>query len=162
MRYDAVVTDPPYEIGLHNNVLDKTGVAFSPLLWTLLHDLLKHGAYIAAFAQPRLYHRLASAAEAAGLIVYPPLIWRHGAGLPKPVNLSEMFDRQNTPDRRVLGYVDGSGYTDANARFGAQQRFRTEFAVRERHISAEAREWAGYYYGTNAMRPDFEAMAPER
>jgi DNA modification methylase len=158
IRYDAIVTDPPYEIGLHGKEWDQTGIAFSPGLWALLHDVLKPGGYIAAFAAARHYHKLAAAAEAAGMLLHPMLIWRHGGGLPKPVNLSEMFDRQNVPERRVIGYVDGSGFTKGNDQHGAQRRFRTEFAVHERHVSEEDRLWAGYYYGVNAMRSDGEPI----
>ena len=52
----------------------------------------------------------------------------------------------------------GAGYTVANGRYGAQRRLRKEFAVRERHVSDEAKAWAGYYYGLNALAPDFEVI----
>ena len=103
IQYDAVITDPPYEIGLHRKIWDRTGISFSSELWCLLHAILKPGGYIAAFGASRLYHRLGVAAEDAGFLLYPFLVWEFPGGLPKPVNLSELFDRANVPNRQVIG-----------------------------------------------------------
>ena len=156
--YDAVISDLPYEIGLHGSAADKSGIAFSSELWRLFFDVLKPGAFIAAFAAARKYHRLATAAEDAGFIIYPQMIWRFGRGLPKPVNVSELFDRDVGVERRIVGYRDGSGFTTATVHHGAQHRTRTEFAVRERHVSGEAQQWAGYYSGVNSLAPAFEPI----
>ena len=156
--YDAVVSDLPYEIGLHGSAADKSGIAFSSELWRLFFDLLKPGAFIVAFAAARKYHRLASAAEDAGFTIFPQMIWRFGGGLPKPVNVSELFDRDVAGERRIVGYRDGSGFTSANVAHGAQNRTKTEFAVRQRHVSEEAQQWAGYYSGLNSLAPAFEPI----
>lgn len=158
VRYDAIITDPPYEIGLHNKGWDRTGISFSPELWHLLHAVLKPGGYLAAFAAARLYHRLATAAEDVGLEIYPFLAWKFAGGLPKPINVSELFDRDNLPDRTILGERAGSGFTTANVRQGAQNRSKTRFAVRARHVSPESQRWRGWYYGVNCFKPALEPI----
>ena len=57
--YDAIVTDAPYSISLHGYAWDSTEISFSPELWNRLFRVLKPGGYIAFFAAPRLYHRVA-------------------------------------------------------------------------------------------------------
>lgn len=158
VQYDAVITDPPYEIGLHRKGWDQTGISFSSELWSLLYAVLKPGGYIAAFGASRLYHRLAIAAEDTGFLLYPFLVWKFPGGLPKPVNLSELFDRDNVPDREVIGYRSGSGFTTANVVQGAQNRSKTDFAIRARYVSVEAQQWRGWYYGVNALKPTIEPI----
>ena len=80
--YDAIVTDPPYSIGLHGYDWDSTDITFSPELWRRLFRVLKPGGYVALFAAPRLYHRAGTACENAGFTVYPFLGWRFRDGCP--------------------------------------------------------------------------------
>jgi DNA modification methylase len=158
IQFDAIVTDPPYEIGLHAKAWDQSGVAFSPELWGAFHALLKPGGFVLAFGASRLYHRLAVAGEDAGFKVHPFLHWEFTTGLPKPVNLSELFDRENVPSRPVIGEKRGSGFTSANVEHGAQKRSKTTFAIRERHVSDEAKAWKGFYYGLNCFKPVLEPI----
>lgn len=158
VQYDAIVTDPPYEIALHAKQWDNTGVAFSDELWSLFHKIVKPGGYVAAFAACRLYHRLAIAAENAGFTIYPFLIWKFDGGLPKPANVSELFDRDNIAEREIIGYRNGSGFTSANVVHGAQNRSKTKFPIYARHVSAEARQWKGWYYGVNCLKPALEPI----
>ena len=157
-QYDAIITDPPYEIGLHAKAWDTTGISFSPELWRLLYAVLKPGGYIAAFAAGRLYHRLAVVAEDAGFTLYPFLAWRFANGLPKPINVSELFDRDNLTERAIIGERSGSGFTKANVTHGAQNRSKTDFAMRARHVSPEAQRWRGWYYGVNCLKPTLEPI----
>jgi DNA modification methylase len=152
-QYDAIITDPPFEIGIQAYDWDKTGITFSPDLWSLLYRVIKPGGFLAAFAAPRLYHRLATAAEDAGFLVYPFLSWAYDRGLPKPINVSEMFDRDNVSEREIIGYRNGSGFTTGNVSHGLQNRSSNQFAIHARHVSDEARQWRGWYYGLNCMRP---------
>lgn len=156
--FHAVLTDPPYELGLHGKARDSTGIAFDAEFWKQVFEVLRPGGYLAAFAAPRQYHLLAAAVERAGFVVHPFLVWRSGNGLPKPVNLSELFDRENAPRRRILGQRRGSGCTAANVVHGAQARSKLVFPVRRRGVSAEAQRWEGFFYGLNALRPDGEPI----
>ena len=90
--------------------------------------VLKPGGFIALFAAPRLYHRAAIACETAGFDLYPFMGWRFREGLPKPINLAELFDRDNLDEREVIGLRRGSGFTTANVDHGAQNRSHTVFA----------------------------------
>src|SRR6185437_10706000 len=114
---------------------DKTGIAFSNDLWGKLFAALKPGGFLAAFSIPRLYHRMAVAAEDAGFELYPFMVWKFDGGLPKPINLSELFDRDNLTEREIIGYRNGSGYTKANVDHGAQSRTHTQFPIYARHVS---------------------------
>jgi DNA modification methylase len=156
--YDAIITDPPYEIGMHGKAWDKTGISFSAALWDRLFAVLKPGGFVAAFSTPRNYHHLAYAAEAAGFELYPFLSWRYPSGVPKPTNLSELFDRDNIENRNLLGHRPGSGYTRANAEQGMQNRFTTRFPIYERHVSKESQEWKGYFYSPTCMMPNSEPI----
>lgn len=156
--FDAIVCDPPYEIALHGKSWDSTGIAFSVDFWKLCYDVLKPGGFLLAFAAGRKYHRVAVAVEDADFTLYPPLQWQFPGGLPKPANLSELFDRDNVKDRKVLGTKTGSGFTSANEKHGAQARLTKEFVVKERGVSDEAKQWDGYYYGVNTLKPAQEPI----
>ena len=155
--YDAIVTDPPYALALHGYDWD-SDISFMPALWDRFFRVLKPGGYIAFFAAPRLYHRAAMACEQAGFTLYPFMGWRFRDGLPKPINLSELFDRDNIVERDVLGVRRGSGFTQANVDHGAQNRSHVDFARHARHVSAEAQAWRGYYYGVNTLKPSLEPI----
>ena len=117
--YDAIVTDPPYALALHGYDWD-SDISFMPALWERFFRVLKPGGYIAFFAAPRLYHRAAMVCEQAGFTLYPFMGWRFRDGLPKPINLSELFDRDNIVERDVIGVRRGSGFTQANVDHGAK------------------------------------------
>ena len=156
--YDAIATDAPYAIGLHGYEWDSSDVSFSPVLWQCFMRVLKPGGYAAFFTAPRLYHRAALAAENAGFTIMPPLGWRFREGLAKPVNLSELFDRDNLDTREIIGQRKGSGFTQGNVDHGAQNRTHTVFAAHARYVSEEAKVWRGFFYGRNALTPCLEPI----
>ncbi len=159
VTFDAFVSDPPYGITLHGREEKDSGeLVFSSEYWSAVNSILKPGAFLVAFAASRHYHKVASAIEDAGFIIYPMLQWKFPGGLPKPANLSELFDRDNVKDRKVVGTKSGSGFTTENERQGAQQRLTTQFAVKERGVSEEAKQWDGFYYGVNTMLPAIEPI----
>jgi site-specific DNA-methyltransferase (adenine-specific) len=155
--FDAIITDPPYSLNLYKIAWDNTGIAFSSELWSLLFDVLKPGGFIAAFAASRLYHRVACAGEDAGFKVYPMMNWVFDGGLPKPINLSELFDRE-VKDRKNSGEKKTSGYTTASVFHGAQNRTKTVFEIKERYLTEDSVKWKGYYYGVNCMKPVMEPI----
>jgi site-specific DNA-methyltransferase (adenine-specific) len=156
--YDAIVTDPPYSIALHGYDWDSTDLSFSASLWERLIRVLKPGGYIAFFAASRLYHRAAMACEKAGFNIHPFLGWRFRDGLPKPINLSELFDRNNLTEREIIGTKRGSGFTKANVDHGFQNRSHVTFTEHTRHVSDEAQTWRGYFYGLNTLKPCMEPI----
>ncbi len=95
---DAVITDPPYALGLRGTNWDQpsldgvdrharsSGEEFAA--WTAewarqCLRLLKPGGYLFAFGAPRTAHRLASGIEDAGLQLRDQLVWLYGSGVPK-------------------------------------------------------------------------------
>jgi site-specific DNA-methyltransferase (adenine-specific) len=80
---DAVVTDPPYEIGFMSQAWDKRGIAFDPSTWTTIGTALKPGGYLLAFGGTRTWHRMACAIEDSGLVIQDTIMWVYGQGFPK-------------------------------------------------------------------------------
>lgn len=80
---DAVVTDPPYELGFMGKGWDRQGVAFDPETWRAVKRVMKPGAPLLAFGGTRTWHRLAVAIEDAGFQIIDSLMWLHGQGFPK-------------------------------------------------------------------------------
>lgn len=84
---DAIVTDPPYELGFMGKKWDNTGIAYDVQLWTQCLRVLKPGGHLLAFGGTRTYHRMASAIEDAGFEVRDSIHWLYGSGFPKSHNL---------------------------------------------------------------------------
>jgi site-specific DNA-methyltransferase (adenine-specific) len=98
---DAIVTDPPYGIGFHDESWDgadiyraahkdrerlSEGEAFAR--WTRgwaveCRRVLKPGGHMVAFGAPRTFHRLVAGVEDAGLQVRDQLLWVYAQGAPK-------------------------------------------------------------------------------
>lgn len=93
---DAVVTDPPYAIGILDRDWDKmTALEFER--WTEqwaaeCRRVLKPGAYLAAFGSPRTFHRLAAGIEDAGLTIRDTIAWLHVQGFPPSLDVSEAVE----------------------------------------------------------------------
>ncbi|MFD5081885.1 DNA-methyltransferase [Kitasatospora sp. NPDC058406] len=99
---DAVITDPPYEIGIASHSWDSTGIAYNVNLWRECWRVLKPGGHLIAFGAPRTYHRLASAIEDAGLHIVDQLDWIYTHGKPKGIDLARAIDRHRDDRPQVL------------------------------------------------------------
>lgn len=84
---DAVVTDPPYELGFMNKGWDDAGIAFNKDVWAECLRVLKPGGHLLSFGGTRTYHRMACAIEDAGFEIRDCIQWVYGTGFPKSVNL---------------------------------------------------------------------------
>jgi site-specific DNA-methyltransferase (adenine-specific) len=82
-HYDAVVTDPPYELNFMGKKWDNTGVAFAPDTWKSVLRVLRPGGYMFTCGGSRTYHRLMCAVEDAGFEVRDCVMWLYGTGFPK-------------------------------------------------------------------------------
>ena len=80
---DAVVTDPPYELGFMGKGWDSTGIAYSVDMWAEVLRVLKPGGHLLAFGGTRTWHRMAVAIEDAGFEVRDSIAWMYGSGFPK-------------------------------------------------------------------------------
>jgi site-specific DNA-methyltransferase (adenine-specific) len=81
--FDAVVTDPPYELGFMGRAWDRTQIAHKPATWAAVLRVMKPGAHLVAFHAPKNWHRLACAIEDAGFEIRDNLLWLFGSGFPK-------------------------------------------------------------------------------
>lgn len=86
---DALVTDPPYELGFMGKAWDAAGIAFDPSFWALVLRVLKPGAFGLSFGGSRTAHRIACAIEDAGFEIRDDVHWFYGTGFPKSLNLGE-------------------------------------------------------------------------
>jgi DNA modification methylase len=75
---DAIVTDPPYELGFMGKSWDASGVAFDPATWREALRVLKPGGHLIAFSGSRTYHRMAVAIEDAGFEIRDQIMWIYG------------------------------------------------------------------------------------
>lgn len=85
---DAVVTDPPYELGILGRGWDRSGIAFRPDVWSELLRVAKPGAFLAAFGATRTVHRQTVAIEDAGWEIRDLLVWAYAQGMPKEGDLA--------------------------------------------------------------------------
>ncbi|MGN6701475.1 MAG: DNA-methyltransferase [Burkholderiaceae bacterium] len=84
---DAIVTDPPYNLGFMGKGWDKTGIANNVELWREALRVLKPGGHLLAFSGSRTYHRMTCAIEDAGFEIRDQIQWIYGSGFPKSHNL---------------------------------------------------------------------------
>lgn len=90
---DAVVTDPPYELGFMGRKWDSTGIAYDVAFWREVYRVLKPGAHLLAFGGTRTYHRMACAIEDAGFEIRDSLHWVYTQGFPKSLDVSKAIDK---------------------------------------------------------------------
>jgi len=88
---DAIVTDPPYELGFMGKKWDASGIAYDPTVWAECLRVLKPGGHLLAFGGTRTYHRMTVAIEDAGFEIRDSLHWLYGSGFPKSHNLKGEF-----------------------------------------------------------------------
>jgi site-specific DNA-methyltransferase (adenine-specific) len=91
---DAIITDPPYELGFMGKSWDSTGIAYNVQLWRECLRVLKPGGHLLAFSGSRTYHRMAVAIEDAGFEIRDQIMWVYGSGFPKSLDVSKAIDKQ--------------------------------------------------------------------
>lgn len=99
---DAIVCDPPYEIGFMGKAWDSSGVAYRVETWEACLRVLKPGGHLLAFGGARTYHRMGVAIEDAGFEVRDSIHWIQGQGFPKSLDVGKaVVDRLQIerPDR---------------------------------------------------------------
>lgn len=75
---DAIITDPPYELGFMGKSWDSTGIAYNVELWKKALRVLKPCGYLLAFGGTRTFHRIAVAIEDAGFEIRDTIMWLYG------------------------------------------------------------------------------------
>ena len=97
---DAVVTDPPYELGFMGQQWDSTGIAFDIGLWREVLRVLKPGGHALVFAASRTYHRLACAMEDAGFEIRDQIDWVYASGMPHGSDAAMLVNRERLNARK--------------------------------------------------------------
>jgi DNA modification methylase len=154
---DAIVTDPPYELGFMGKSWDSTGIAFNVEVWQQALRVLKPGGHLIAFSGSRTYHRMAVAIEDAGFEIRDQIMWVYGSGFPKSHNIAKGIDKATG----FQGEVIGTEKIDIGMQGGSMHAGR-ETNVVERQVlelSNEAKQWEGW--GT-ALKPAHEPMVLAR
>lgn len=164
---DAVVTDPPYELGFMGKGWDSRGIAYNPAMWSEVLRVLKPGGHLLSFGGSRTYHRMAVAVEDGGFEIRDQIQWIFGSGFPKSLNVSKAIDSAAGEDRMVVGkykrpdgtdrdYEDwkiSSGEWKDGSGFDPSKRDLTE------PTTDAAKQWDGW--GT-ALKPAHEPIVVAR
>ena len=103
---DAIVTDPPYELGFMGKSWDASGIAYDLEVWRQALRVLKPGGHLLAFSGSRTYHRMVCAIEDAGFEIRDQIMWLYGSGFPKNHDVSKAIDREAGAEREVIGRKD--------------------------------------------------------
>ena len=172
---DAIVTDPPYELGFMGKSWDASGIAFNPAMWREAMRVLKPGGHLLAFSGSRTYHRIAVAIEDAGFEIRDQIMWIYGSGFPKSMNLSKaieatlttgnanktQFSKLNgkkTPRRDANGLMHGNEFHD-NRPNDYTKTAEGDFLSELEPTTDEAKQWQGW--GT-ALKPAHEPIVVAR
>lgn len=143
---------------------DGGDIAFRPEVWREVFRMLKPGAYIVAFSSSRTYHHMAVAIESVGFITHPLIGWVTGQGFPKAHSVSKHIDRMAGVEREIVGksarHVSGkpeqktAGLCDSStfAETIGMGAFVTAPAT------DAARQWEGWFYGTQSLKPALEPI----
>lgn len=147
---DAVVCDPPYELGFLGKSWDSSGIAYSVDLWREVLRVLKPGGHLVAFGGTRTYHRMTCAIEDAGFEVRDCLAWLYGSGFPKSLKVSQAIDKA----AGALGNIGKNFRVDGDV---GTASYRPTVDPREYvpplAATEDAKAWQGW--GT-ALKPAFE------
>jgi len=159
---DAIVTDPPYELGFMGKSWDASGIAYSVEVWRQCLRILKPGGHMLAFGGSRTYHRLACAVEDAGFEIRDQIMWVYGSGFPKSHDVSKAIDKAAGAEREVIGYADPHDPRTAMARSIYGGKIQDEPGQGNPitvPASSEAKAWKGW--GT-ALKPAHEPIVMAR
>lgn len=151
---DAVVTDPPYELGFMGKGWDASGIAYNPEVWSNALRVLKPGGHLLAFGGTRTWHRLAVAIEDAGFEVRDSIAWMYGSGFPKSLDVSKAIDKAAGARDHV-----GKGFVTAGDYNGRDLKGPNRDYIDPPPATPAAQQWQGW--GT-ALKPAFEPVVVAR
>lgn len=157
---DAIVTDPPYELGFMGKKWDATGIAYDAELWRECLRVLKPGGHLLAFSGSRTYHRMAVAIEDAGFDIRDQIMWVYGSGFPKSHDVSKAIDKMAGAEREITGTAKRTpaSHTNTSHEYGFGENTDGVFNITAPATDA-AKEWNGW--GT-ALKPAHEPICVAR
>ena len=155
---DAIVTDPPYELGFMGKSWDSSGIAYRVELWRECLRVLKPGGHLLAFGGSRTWHRIAVAIEDAGFDVRDSIAWLYGSGFPKSLDISKAIDKAAGAEREVLETIPDRWTGKGNVYQYAMAEEKENVNITA-PATDEAKKWQGW--GT-ALKPAFEPVVVAR
>ena len=164
---DAVVTDPPYELGFMGKSWDGSGIAYDTAMWAEVWRVLKPGGHLLSFGGTRTWHRLACATEDAGFEIRDSIAWMYGSGFPKSLDVSKAIDKAAGAQREVVS-EEVSRFTAVPSRvlnvanYGDTRPVNDDgyqIKVTTAPATDAAKQWEGW--GT-ALKPAFEPIVVAR
>jgi site-specific DNA-methyltransferase (adenine-specific) len=153
---DAVVTDPPYELGFMGKSWDASGIAYDVNVWRECLRVLKPGGHLLAFGGSRTYHRLACAVEDAGFEIRDMIEWVYGSGFPKSLDVSKAIDKMHGAQRQIIRHRRDVATRIYDNGKGARLPDQIPVTV---PATDDARRWKGW--GT-ALKPAHEPIVLAR
>jgi site-specific DNA-methyltransferase (adenine-specific) len=147
---DAIVCDPPYELGFMGKAWDNSGIAYDVTVWRQCLRVLKPGGHLVAFGGSRTYHRLAVAIEDAGFEIRDQIQWIYAQGFPKSLDVSKAMDK--VTGKQGTGFVI-AGHDGRNADMKQDLSFRSDYGYKYAPATDLAKQWQGW--GT-ALKPAHE------
>ena len=163
---DAIVTDPPYELGFMGKKWDNSGIAYSVELWTECLRVLKPGGHLLAFSGSRTYHRMVVAIEDSGFEVRDMISWISNKTFPKSLDVSKAIDKAAGAERKVIGSrpLTGTGRTMRSGFHqpdgsGAGETIKQEVFEITAPSTPEAQKWQGWGTG---LKPTVEPIVMAR
>ncbi|MEB0286185.1 site-specific DNA-methyltransferase [Cryobacterium sp. 10S3] len=148
---DAIVTDPPYEIGLMGKAWDSSGIAYSVDWWRECYRVLKPGGHLLSFGAARTVHRIASAIEDAGFEIRDGIMWIYGTGFPKNRDVSEAMTK----------YLAGEGVPGVVANINPNVYAVTGFLKAARDAAGWSNRRIDDLFGTNGMAGHWTSQASQ-
>ena len=151
---DAIVCDPPYELGFMGKAWDNSGIAYDVTVWQQCLRVLKPGGHLVAFGGSRTYHRLTVAIEDAGFEIRDQIQWIYGSGFPKSLDVSKAMDKQAGAVREVVRATGGL-HNNKNMNDDGWNKIGTESPTMWSNSPTTdlAKQWQGW--GT-ALKPAHE------
>lgn len=162
---DAVVTDPPYELGFMGKKWDASGIAHDVAMWGEVLRVLKPGGHLLAFGGTRTWHRMVCAVEDAGFEVRDSIAWLYGSGFPKSLDVGKAIDKAAGAERERSDAgattcpdfpAPCGGHPSANGSLGGGIM---RHALPTAPATPEAERWNGW--GT-ALKPAHEPIVVAR
>lgn len=156
---DAIVTDPPYELGFMGKKWDSSGIAYSVELWSECLRVLKPGGHLLAFSGSRTYHRMTVAIEDSGFEIRDMISWISNKTFPKSLNISKAIDKAAGAEREVIGInanVVRESKLNAGSDFGGFTKANADITT---STTDEAKQWEGWGTG---LKPTVEPIVMAR
>jgi site-specific DNA-methyltransferase (adenine-specific) len=151
----TIITDPPYGLAFMGKEWDDFGTDLKKFqewarIWAVeAFRVAKPGATLLCFGGTRTFHRLACGLEDAGWQIKDVLMWLHGQGFPKSLDISKAIDKLKGAEREIICKHPHPAGSKGNTFPLNQECYITAPATQE------AKEWEGY--GT-ALKPAYEPI----